>query len=373
MADPAGAKILPTAMRLALRASFVVLGAVAVLAAGTLGYRAWKQHENSVALAIDPKTGIDETMFVTLGGVPQWIQIRGDDRKNPVLLFVHGGPGGTVSPVSILFRPWEKYFTVVMWDQRDAGKTFARNGADQNMSLPRVSQDGIELAQFLCHHLGKRKIIVLGHSWGTMVGLGMVVKRPDLFSAYVGTGQVVSIAEKEPVIYARAMERLRAAHDEDGIRTLSASGAPPYHSEDQMRVERSLSERTDIASERHILRDLLPVGLSAPGWSLWDLYWSLQASDYAEDATFDADASYDARKFGMDVPLPIFIINGALDHITPTDLAKSYFDKVHAPLKQFVVLQDAGHSAVLTEPDVFLRELVTRVRPVAMTLGRETK
>ncbi len=278
-----------------------------------------------------------------------------------------------MSPVSSLLRPWEKYFTVVMWDQRDAGKTFVRNGAVREMSLPRVAQDGIELTQFLCRRLGKRKIIVLGHSWGTMVGLSMVVSRPDLFSAYVGTGQVVSIAEKEPVIYARTMARLRAAHDEDGIRRLSASGAPPYRTDHQMVVERAMSERTDIPSERDILRDLLPVALVAPDWSLLDLYLSLQAPEPAEEATFDADASYDARQFATELRLPFFIINGALDHITPTDLAKRYFDKVHAPQKQFDVLNGVGHSAVLTEPDVFLHELVTRVRPVAMMPAGETK
>ena len=353
-------------MRITLRILFFIIAALFIVAAGALGYRAWRQHENALAFAINPKTGVEEAMFVSLGGVEQWIQIRGDDRRNPVLLFVHGGPGSPVSPISSVLRTWEKYFTVVMWDQRDAGKTFVRNGAVREMSLPRVTQDGIELAQFLCRHLGKRKIIVLGHSWGTMVGLGMVVKRPELFSAYVGTGQVVSIAEKEPVDYVRTMARLRAARDEDGIRELTASGPPPYPSEVQMRVERSLSERTDIASERNILRDMLPVGLFAPDWSLWDIYWTLQASDYAEDATFAADASYDARKFATRLQLPFFVINGELDHVTPTDLAKPYFDEVHAPLKQFVVLNGAGHSAVLTEPGVFLRELVTRVRPAAI-------
>jgi pimeloyl-ACP methyl ester carboxylesterase len=366
MTSATGPKIKLTVGRLALRALLVLVVAVVVLAAGAFGYRAWRQHENALALAIDPKTGVEETMFVSLGGVDQWIQIRGDDRRNPVLLFVHGGPGSTVSPVSSLLRPWEKYFTVVMWDQRDAGKTFARNGAVSEMSLPRVAQDGIELAQFLCRHLVKRKIIVLGHSWGTMVGLTMVSKRPNLFSAYVGTGQVVSIAEKEPIDYARTMDRLRAAHDEDGIRRLSASGAPPYRSEHQMRVERAMSERADIPTERNILSDMIPIALVAPGWSLWDIYWSLQASDYAEDATFAADASYDARKFGMDIPLPFFIINGELDHITPTDLAKRYFDQVRAPVKQFVVLNGFGHSAVLTAPGVFLHELVTRVRSAAI-------
>src|SRR5262249_21835762 len=130
----------PTLIRRALRVGLAVGTVVLVLAAGALGYRAWRQHENALALAIDPKTGVEEAMFVTLGGVPQWIQIRGEDRGNPVLLFVHGGPGSPVSPVSSLLRPWEKYFTVVMWDQRDAGKTFVRNGAVREMSLPRVTQ-----------------------------------------------------------------------------------------------------------------------------------------------------------------------------------------------------------------------------------------
>ena len=344
----------------------LVAGAVfVVLVAAALGYRSWRQYENAKALKINNAAGIEESMYVSLGGVEQWIQLRGNDRKNPVLLFLHGGPGSTISPVSSLLRPWEKYFTVVMWDQRDAGKTFVHDGPAREMSLRRVAQDGIELTQFLERRLSKRKIIVLVHSWGTMVGLTMVHARPDLFSAYVGTGQVVSIAEKEPIDYASTLARLRAAHDEEGIRELEAAGPPPYPSENQMRVERSLSSRHDIPSERDILRNLVPLALVAPGWSLWDIFRSLQAPDYAEDATFAADASYDARGFGHDYPLPFFIINGSEDHITPMDLARRYFDTIRAPLKQFVVLKGAGHSVVLTEPDVFLGELVKRVRPAA--------
>jgi pimeloyl-ACP methyl ester carboxylesterase len=345
--------------------------AVFVAALCALGYRAWRQHENAQALAIDPKKGVEETMYVPLGGIAQWIQIRGDDRNNPVLLFVHGGPGFSESPMSSLLRPWEKYFTVVMWDQRDAGKTFARNGAVREMSLPRVAQDGIELVEFLRVRLGTRKIIVLGHSWGTMVGLRMVHERPDLFSAYVGTGQVVSIAEKEPVIYARTMARLHAMHDEAGIRALKAAGPPPYRSADELGVERSLSSRWDIPSERDIFRKMLPVALFAPDWSLWDIYELLRANKSAEDATFAADASYDARRLGLKFPLPFFILNGAEDQITPTDLAKHYFDSIQAPEKQFVVLKGVGHSAVLTEPDAFLRELVARVRPAVVTARGE--
>ncbi len=316
--------------RLALGIAAAILATVV----GALLYRGWRQHENALSLAIDPRVGIEETMFVPLGGVDQWIQIRGDDRKNPVLLFVHGGPGSTISPVSSLLRPWEKYFTVVMWDQRDAGKTFVRNGAVHEMSLARVAQDGIELADFLRRRLGKRKVVVLGHSWGTMVGLRMALQRPDLFSAYVGTGQVVSIAEKEPIIYAGTMARLQAAHDTDGIRALTAAGPPPYRSVNQLMVERSQSGRHDIPSERYLLRHMIPIALFAPGWSLWDIYQTLQATPYAEAATFDANASYDARRLGTEIRVPFFILNGAEDRITPTELAKRYFDSDPRRLKR---------------------------------------
>lgn len=349
-----------------LRGLLALAAVLLVVVAGALLYRAWRQHENAQILSIRTPNGIEEATYVRLGGVDQWIQIRGDDRSNPVLLFVHGGPGSAESPLSSRFRAWEASFTVVMWDQRDAGKTFVRNGPLRDMSLARVAQDGIELVEYLRRHLHKTRIVLLGHSWGTMVGLRMVHDRPDLFSAYVGTGQVVSIAEKEPVIYERTMAKLKAARDAEGIRALQAVGPPPYKSADGIVIERNWSSRYDIPSERDIYRNMTPVVLFAPGWSLWDTYQYLQASRFAEAATFDADKSYDARDLGYEFQVPFFIFNGAADEITPTDLAKRYFDSIKAPTKHFVVLNVAGHSAVLTEPDVFLKELVTRVRPVAI-------
>lgn len=348
-------------MRWVYRLLFVA-AALVVLA---ISFRAWRQHENAVALAIHTPNGIEEASFVRIGGIDQWVEIRGEDRNNPVILFMHGGPGSSETPLSPLFRPWEKHFTVVMWDQRCAGKTFARNGAEscKGMSIASVANEGIALAEYLRGHLHVKKVIALGHSWGTMIGVRMVHDRPDLFSAYVGTGQVVSIAEKEPVIYARTMARLRAAHMEDGIAALKTLGPPPYKDVAGIVIERDWSERTDIPSERDLRTNMTPVVAFAPNWSLWDIHEFLDASQYAENATYDADQSYDARALGTSYAVPFFIINGALDNITPTDLAKPYFDTIQAPYKDFIVIPGAGHSAVLTKPDDFLNILLTRVRP----------
>jgi pimeloyl-ACP methyl ester carboxylesterase len=111
---------------------------------------------------------------------------------------------------------------------------------------------------------------------------------------------------------------------------------------------------------------MTPVVAFAPGWSLWDIHEFLEAPDYAEAATFEADADYDARALGPDFKVPFFIINGALDNITPASLARNYFDFVRAPYKEFIVIPNAGHSAVLTQPDIFLHSLRTRVRPIAI-------
>jgi pimeloyl-ACP methyl ester carboxylesterase len=343
------------------------LAAVVALAAAALGYRAWRQHENALALAIHTPNGVEETTYVRLGGIEQWIQIRGEDRRNPVLLFMHGGPGNSESALSALFRPWEKYFTLVMWDQRCAGKTFERNGAEscKGMSVASVAGEGIQLAQFLRAHLRHDKVVLLGHSWGTMIGTRMIHDRPDLFSAYVGTGQVVSVAEKEPVIYARAMARLEAAHADADIARLKTV-YPPYKSVDEIMVERELSDRYDIPSERDLRSNLTATVLFAPGWSLLDIYWMLNSAPYAERETIAQADRFDARAFGADFRVPFFVFNGALDSITPTDLARRYFDTVRAPHKEFVSFPNAGHSAVLTGPDAFLKELVARVRPIAI-------
>src|SRR5215472_1203600 len=138
-------------------------------------------------------TPIDQSSFVSLGGLDQWISIRGEDRRNPVLLVVHGGPGEAQWPMAEKYKPWEKLFTVVQWDQRGTGHTYGRYGEKTpDVTLDRMARDGVELAAYLCRELGKRKIIVLGHSWGSLVAVHMVQLKPELFAAYVGTGQVSS-------------------------------------------------------------------------------------------------------------------------------------------------------------------------------------
>jgi pimeloyl-ACP methyl ester carboxylesterase len=255
----------------------------------------------------------------------------------------------------------------VHWDQRGAGKTYGRNRADPGpMTIDRMVLDGIEVTRYLLEHLDREQLIVVGHSWGTVLGLLMVKARPDLYAAYVGTGQVVAKAEKEEILYAELMREVRAANDESGLRALEAIGAPPYASQSDLLVQREISARYDTEAERSLESDLTPVVLFAPDYSIGDILDFLEGSKFAGAAMYAEMLTYDARELGPVFDLPFFIFTGDHDLVTPADLAHAYFEIVEAPRKEFVLLEGGGHSAILTMPDVFLRELVARVRPLAV-------
>jgi pimeloyl-ACP methyl ester carboxylesterase len=342
-----------------------LMGLLLVAAVAALGYRAWRQHEIAQQLAIDTTRGIDEALFVELGGIPQWITIRGEDRNNPVLLILAGGPGNSLVPLAPVFRGWEPMFTVVQWDQRGAGKTYGANGtAEAPMTIARMVADGVELSRYLLEHLQQPTLALVGHSWGSMLGVLMVKQAPDLYCAYVGTGQVVAKAEKETILYTVLLDKLRAAHDDAAIAELTAVGPPPYASEHDLLVQRRLSERFDTDAERNLEDALRPVVLFAPNFSLADIWSLLQGQKFAGDALYEETLGYDARRLGLDFAVPFFVFNGDVDLVTPADLALDYFAAVAAPRKVFVLLPGGGHSVMLTMPDRFARALDRYVRPL---------
>ena len=210
------------------------------------------------AFAIRTPGGIDEALFVRIGGIEQWVQIRGEDRANPVVLVLHGGMALSYMAFTPVFQPWEKHFTIVQWDRRGVGKTFGRNRRKGHgeMSLERMVLDGIELAEWLRKRLQKDKLILLGHSMGSIVGVAMAKRRPNLFEAYVGTEQVVTMARNERKSYEMMLARLRAAGDEKNIRLLERIGPPPYANARAWGAKQQQVGKVDAAYRRAARRDL---------------------------------------------------------------------------------------------------------------------
>ena len=178
-----------------------------------------------------PDRGVHESGYVRLGGIDQWVAVSGDKCANPLILFLHGGPGNPTSAFAkALYGGWEKEYTLVQWDQRGAGLTFSRSRPTDGdaQSLGQMRDDGLALAAYLERRFGKRKIILMGTSWGSVLGVHMVKARPELFSAYIGTSQVVSGRENERAAYEGALARARDVSDSSATAKLVAIGAPPW-------------------------------------------------------------------------------------------------------------------------------------------------
>jgi pimeloyl-ACP methyl ester carboxylesterase len=357
-------------MRRLIKISGGVLLGLLVLAgltvAGALGYRAHVQHENRLALRIVSSRGIDEGGYVQIGGLRQWIQIRGEDKGNPVLLFVHGGPAMSMIPFTFrTMRPWEKSFTVVQWEQRGAGHTYILNGgADSTATgMSQIIDDGVQVAQYLRAHLGKQKIIVMGESWGSALALEMVRARPELFYAYVGTGQAVDMRRAEVLSYRMLLERVRAQHDEAALRQLAAIGPPPYASAaSRMAEQQVLGEQMAKAESEKVMGGDL---LFAPGYSLRELFESFAGAPRHRSVFMHDVETYSVLARGSQFAVPLFFFQGTDDLVAPASLVSELSRQVKAPRSELVLFPGGGHNAFYFLSERFLQELNARVRPLA--------
>lgn len=322
---------------------------------------------NAKQFAIPTAKGIDEGEYVSIGGIEQWITIRGYDRDNPVLLFVHGGPGDVTNPWTFAtFAPWEKQFTVVQWDERGAGRTLRRSGPSvaPTITVARMAQDGIELSEYLRKHLDKQKIVILCHSFGSILGLTMARTRPDLFYAYVGTGQVADSNRNYVVAYDALLRKAKAVGNEEAIADLNRIGAPPYKSGEGYGVQRRWANAFEGADQ--FLFGTLGLALVAPGNTVQDINDSGDGQILSADRLVPQTRSMGPKDLGLEFNLPMFIFQGAEDFTTPTSLARQYEESIKAPQKVFVTIS-GGHFAVFMHSNEFLDELVHRVRPLAVT------
>jgi proline iminopeptidase len=321
--------------------------------------------------------GIEEDRRVELGGVPQWISVRGRDRRNPILLFIHGGPASTESPVSWLYRSaWEDFFTVVQWDQRGAGKTAA--GADNPAIMPtvtaeRMTKDGEELVAWLCAHYGKRKIIVIGHSWGTVIGMNLAIRHPQWLHAYVGMGQIIDWTDNERIGYDFALREAEKDRNAQALADLkSIAPYPPVgrpETFDEIVKQRTwvihygglTAHRKDFDFDddvRKISPDYTDRDLSPPGFKDGEALARL-----LPDLT-----KVDFRRVTQ-LKTPVFIFAGRRDYETPSQVAAAWYAKVRAPRKGFFWFDQSAHMMQLEQPGKVLMHLVNDVRPIAARAG----
>jgi pimeloyl-ACP methyl ester carboxylesterase len=287
---------------------------------------------------------LDESGFVKIGGIEQWIAMRGDDARNPVILYLHGGPGEAQSPFLDQFKPWEADFTVVNWDQRGAGQTYEKNGAATlDFRIDRVIDDAIELTDYVLKKLGKTKLILVGQSAGTVLGLKVAQRRPDLYYAFVGTAQFVNTIHTAE--WQEKIANVPRTHDAAEMKALHqwAIKSPP----DQPYMNLMLDY---MGSPEH----------PKPDAAKWVAGYNFEAGKIGREIQ-----AFDATTNVPELAVPYILVQGREDRITPTVIAKAYFDHIRSKGKAFVEIE-GGHYACFTNASAFVAALTKYARPLAL-------
>lgn len=312
---------------------------------------------------------ISEQRYIEAGGIRHWLTIEGSNCANPVVLYVHGGPGNPLTPFGDnLFRSWRERYTVVLWDQRGAGMTYGANppAEDEPLTMQQLRDDGLAVAAQVAQHLGQRKLILMGSSWGSALAVHMAQARPELFHAYVGVSQLVDGRENTADAYRHVLALARQASDAEHTPRLEALGTPPWTDPRSFGVmRRAIRKYEALATD------------AAPGqwWQQAAIYTTPKAqADYeaGEDYSFlqfvglrgdGMQSKIDLRALGTAFRLPVYLVQGEQDLLTSAAVTRRYFEQIQAPRKAMLVVPRAGHDPNQPLMDAQFKVLEERVRP----------
>jgi pimeloyl-ACP methyl ester carboxylesterase len=360
---------------------FMILAILVILITAWVAISQWQAHTPPI-LGIDgqPLPGsIAQLESVTLGGVKQWLIIRGHDVNKPVLLFLSGGPGSSEAARVLRFnRELEKDFVVVIWEQRGCGKSYPSRLPTSDLTVEQYTEDIIELSKQLRNRFDEEKIYLVGHSWGTIIGTQAAMQRPDLFHAYIGTAQMVNVLETDTIIYDRMVAYAEQSGDAKYLQSLLKQGPPPYGGKNPIVPYANLLSREyqvfeSRATSNEVYQrdgDLLLLMLKQPEYGWLDRVRNLLGLKNTFNVVYPQLQTLDLRQDASKLDLPVYLICGRNDTNAPTALTEDYFSKLQAPDKQLIYFEDSGHGMIWQEADRFREVLVQQV--LAETYGRSS-
>lgn len=289
---------------------------------------------------------------VNIGGIDQFLLIRGKSTSSPVLLFLHGGPGMPAMYLAHDFqRPLEEHFVVVHWDQRGAGKSFNGDIPIETMNVEQFISDTVELAQMLRERFGQEKIYLVGHSWGSYLGMLVVERHPELFHAYIGMGQVAG--EKSRVIQLQEEFIQQQAQAEGNREALTDL----YNDPDGTR-EKWLFYYGGELYDAQDFTPLLKTGLRSPEYSLFDALRIQPGVRFSgENMQYNVMAG-SLMDTITEVEIPVYFFAGRHDYTTPFSLMEVYYEKLEAPHKRLVWFEQSAHFPFFEEPKRFTEEML---------------
>jgi len=307
---------------------------------------------------------IAEAGDLRLGGVEQWVMIRGESAANPPLILLHGGPGLTETT---LFRHFnaalEKSFTVVYWDQRGAGRSFHPNIPTATMNVEQFVADLGELVELVCKRLAASRVVLYGHSWGSALGVLYAARHPERVGAYAGSGQIGDWAAAESASYAFTLAEAERRGNAKAIRDLRAIGPPPF-GVDALMKERMWVQRFDGQLTARALWPFARAVLRVPEASILDLPKVVRGFRFSLDAMWSEASKLNLLELAPSLQMPVFFFLGRLDRWVPPETSVAYYEALTAPSKRLVWFEESRHEPFVDEPAKFNTAMVESVRPI---------
>ena len=357
---------------------YIFLATVCVLVVGLSSaflFRKYLQHKVAGQRAITSPQGIDSLGPVRIGGINQWIQVRGEDVNNPILLFIHGVPGVAFIPLAGSFQgPWEKYFTVVEWDQRGAGKDIRleqrRRSAQHNECPSNETRHNLrrELsAPSFSEAEDIRSGTFMGECSGTFVG----ASASGTPLANVGIGQVIDMRQNDAVAYQDALKEAHRVHNKQALRDLEGTAPEPTADPRKQQLARYWegellappSQGAQFVNVKRILTDVV----SAPEYSLADDYGFIRGQALSLSIFLPQLSTLNLKQLGSDFRVPIFFFEGRHDPFCRPSLIWQYSQTIKTPQKEFVWFDNSGHLPFFEDKQKFTQQLVQRVLPLAVS------
>jgi pimeloyl-ACP methyl ester carboxylesterase len=304
---------------------------------------------------------LSEIATIQINGLNQSMIIRGKDTTKPVMLYLHGGPGDPEFPFAHQFNPFmEEMFVVCYWDQRGAGLSYSKNVPPETMTLPQFVDDAGKVSEYLIQRFNCKKIYLLGHSWGTMLGAFTANKFPQYFHAFISIGQVGDQVRAEKISYDFVLARARELKDKKAIRSLELIGPPPYPDPEaaisKLAVERKYVIRYGGAVKNG---DLYPTAIETmfycKEYSFVDKINYLRGMEFSKRYLWDVIMKTNLFISIPEQHIPVYILQGTSDYETSYTVAREYFEELTAPVKKFYSFENSAHSPNFEEPEKFER------------------
>lgn len=339
----------------------------ALLAVGLLAMTAGLLRPASTAAIHDSRGktlagSVAELGRVHVGGHDLSMMIRGDSTTSPVLLYLTGGPGGTdIGALRRHSQNLEQDFVVATYDQRGAGGSYDQLDPTSTLTLANAVSDTVAVSNYLRSRFHQDKIILVGNSWGSMLGVLAAQAHPELYRAFVGAGQIVDIRATDRIYYQDTLAWARRTGKAGLVDTLTGNGPPPYR--DSLDYEAVLGREADVYPYDDTVNDESVGGFST---NLFVKEYSLLTQLHNLGAAFDVLTVLYPQLQGIDfrtqvtqLQVPVYLVQGR--HETPgrAQPAQQWFDVLQAPHKELIVCEPCGHRTLFEQPELF-RQIMTR-------------